>query len=259
MNRKYEQGTNFEDIVALYNFDKKLRTLVFQNICDIEQKLRSLISYHFCEIYSENQNAYLNPHNYNNTKYNSRDIQKLIKILSNEAMYNTEHEYVVYQRKTYGNVPLWVILNTLTIGQTSKMYSLCTSSIQSKISTNYRGVNEKELGQYMKVITHFRNICAHNERLFSFKSRYEIPDTNLHKKMKLPQKGKHYMYGKSDMFAIIIAFRYLLNRKDFLMFKKEFSKLIYNFEKQTSLEKKDKLLIAMGLPENWNYITRYRV
>ena len=67
MNRKYEEGTRFEDIVALYDFDKKLRLLIFQYIYNIEQKVRSLISYHFCETYSENQSDYLNSHNYNNT------------------------------------------------------------------------------------------------------------------------------------------------------------------------------------------------
>lgn len=55
MTRKYYEGTTFEDIVALYNFDEKLRALLFRNLCHVEQKLRSLISYHFCDTYSENQ------------------------------------------------------------------------------------------------------------------------------------------------------------------------------------------------------------
>lgn len=138
MIRKYEPDTTFEDIVALYDFDKNLRTLIFENICSIEQKIRSLISYHFCETYSENQDDYLNPHNYNNTNKNNPGIQRLVSILSKEAISSTEHAYVVYQRNTYGNVPLWVVLNTLTLGQTSKMYSFFTTSIQSKISINTR-------------------------------------------------------------------------------------------------------------------------
>ena len=60
MTRTYEKGTNFTDIVALYDFDENLRSLVFKYICHIEQKIRSLISYSFCEIFSENQAAYLN-------------------------------------------------------------------------------------------------------------------------------------------------------------------------------------------------------
>ena len=179
--------------------------------------------------------------------------------MSNEANISTEHAYVVHQRSTYGNVPLWVILNTLTFGQTSKMYSFFTTSIQSKISANFKKVSEKELSQYLKVLTHFRNICAHNERLFSFKSRYEIPDTDLHRKMRIPKKGEHYNYGKSDIFAVLIALKYLLSREEFLEMKKELSKLITFFKNRTSAEKTEKLLRAMGMPINWTSITRYKV
>ena len=55
MTRKYREGTTFEDIVALYEFDEKLRALIFQYLCHFEQKMRSLISYHFCDTYSERQ------------------------------------------------------------------------------------------------------------------------------------------------------------------------------------------------------------
>ena len=41
MTRKYREGTTFEDIVALYEFDEKLRALIFQYLCHFEQKQRS--------------------------------------------------------------------------------------------------------------------------------------------------------------------------------------------------------------------------
>ena len=59
MTRKYREGTTFEDIVALYEFDEKLRALIFQYLCHFEQKMGSLISYHFCDTYSERQEDYL--------------------------------------------------------------------------------------------------------------------------------------------------------------------------------------------------------
>lgn len=259
MTRTYEEGTNFTDIVALYEFDENLRSLVFKYICHVEQKIRSLISYSFCESFSENQSAYLTPANYNISKKNSRDISKLISILTYEANQNTEHSYIVYQRNTYGNVPLWVIMKTLTLGQTSKMYSFMLPSIKSKISIHYDHITEKELIQYLKVLTVFRNICAHNERLFSFVTRFEIPDTALHKKMGIPKKGTQYLYGKHDMFALLIAFRYLLDKEDFKSLKKELTKLFNTFSTATSATPKSKLLYAIHFPSNWANITRYKL
>lgn len=259
MSRTYEKGTNFTDIVALYEFDENLRSLVFKYICHIEQKIRSLISYSFCETFSENQSAYLNPANYNVSNKNRCDISKLISLLTYEADKNMEHSYVVYQRNTYGNVPLWVIMKTLTLGQTSKMYSFMLPGIKSKVSMNYENVSERELIQYLKVLTVFRNICAHNERLFSFETRFEIPDTMLHKKMNIPQKGTQYLFGKHDIFALLISFRYLLDNNDFKLFKSELLKLFQIFCNATSIYQKNNLLSAMHFPSNWTTITRYKL
>lgn len=259
MTRQYIPGTTFEDIVALYDFDEGLRTLIFKYICHIEQKIRSQISYYFCEKYSSNQIHYLSPENYNNSKKNSLGIKKLIKILSYEAHDNTTHDYINYQRNTYGNVPLWVTVNALTLGQISKMYSFLQNDIQSKISQCYPFVNEKELKQYLKMLTDYRNVCAHNERLFSFRSHTDIPNTRLHTKLKIPINGTQYVMGKNDVFAVIISFRYLLSKNDFSIFKKHLNRLIFTYHKQSPNADILKLLTIMGFPSTWNNILKYKL
>lgn len=259
MTRKYYKGTTFEDVVMLYDFDEKLRALIFRFLCHVEQKIRALLSYNFCDTYSERQEDYLYIGNYNCTKKNKRGIEKLIQILSIEANRNMDHPYIVYQRNTYGNVPIWVIMNTLTFGQLSKMYSFLTTGVQSRISINYPSTSERELMQYLRVLTHFRNVCAHNERLFSFRCRLDIPDTVLHRKMKISQTGVHYDYGKNDLFAVVIAFRYLLNRDEFIEFKRGLSRLISQLLSQSKTLTKEILLESMGFPENWSNITRYSI
>ena len=259
MTRRYKPGTTFEDIVALYEFDEKLRALVFKYLCHFEQKMRSLISYYFCDTYSEKQEDYLDITHYNDTQNNKQSILRLIAILEREAKKNSDHVYVVYQRKKYGNVPLWVIINTLTFGQISKMYSLLTISMKAKISMHFRYVNEKELIQYMKVLTLYRNVCAHNERLFSYKSRFDIPNTEIHKKMKLPQKGTQYTCGKNDLFSVVITFRMLLSTEDFSQFKKSFNLIIKQYIKNTENISQKTFLQTMGLPENWNHISKYKL
>lgn len=73
---------------------------------------------------------------------------------------------------------------------------------------------------YLKVLTLYRNVCAHNERLFSFHTYIDIPDTLIHKRLNIPKNGSKYICGKNDLFCVVIAFRYLLPQPDFLMFKK---------------------------------------
>ncbi|MCR5790056.1 MAG: Abi family protein [Lachnospiraceae bacterium] len=259
MTRKYVGGTTFEDIVALYRFDADLRQLTFQYLISVEQKLRQLISDSFCSYYGESQTAYLSPANYTQNPRKAAELAKLIQMLDYHADRNNEKAYLVHQRRVYGNVPLWVTTKILTFGQLSKFYGLLQHRQQSAISKAYENVSEKNLGKYLGCLTLFRNVCAHNERLFSHNLiQREFPDTQIHGKMKLPQNGNMYTMGKKDYFGLVIAFRYLLRRDEFILYKRELKKVIDGYCKKSKRLTKTELLGKMGLPANWETITRYK-
>ena len=256
---KYINNSTFEDIVALYEFDEELRGLFFKYLCHIEIKLRSSISYYFCQKHGERQEEYLNPNNYSTAPKSKRGVIKLIKILDNVANKNKDHKYLVYQRNKYHNVPLWVILNALTFGQISKIFEFLPQKMQGLICQDFGNIKKNGMIKYLKVLTLYRNVCAHNERLFSYKSRYDIPDTVLHKKMKLPQNGNKYKCGKNDLFSVVIAFRMLLSKDDFAELKKSLNQIMNQYLKKTSNLSQDIFLKAMGFPENWKSISRYKL
>ena len=224
--RKYGNGVTFEDIVALYKFDENLRELFLKYILQLERHIRSLLSYYFTEKYGEQQSHYLNPINYILDYKYQLDVTKLINILDTLATKNSDYPYINHQRSAYGNVPLWVLINGVSFGTLSKFYALLTPDLRVKISKNFDNVNEKQLRQYLKVITKFRNVCAHNERFFSYQTKNDIPDTILHKKLCISKKGAQYQQGKHDVFALVIAFRYLLSDEDFKKFKIVFQKYL---------------------------------
>ena len=82
------------------------------------------------------------------------------------------------------------------------MYSLLPFSLQSAVAQEYPHVNEKELEQFLRCLTFYRNVCAHNECLYCFSSRRDIPDTNLHRKLNIPKTGTQYWAGKSLSFVL---------------------------------------------------------
>ena len=259
MTRKYVNSTKFEDIVALYQFDDGLRQLTFKYLMQVEQKLRQLISDSFCSYYGEQQSFYLSANCYNPSRRLGPEIAKLINILDYHANRNSEKAYLVHQRTHYHNVPLWVTTKVLTFGQLSKFYQLLQFRQQSDISKHYENVTEKNLGQYLTNLTLFRNVCAHNERLFSFRLQKDFPDTVLHKKLRIPMKGTQYANGKRDYFGLVIALRYLLPRQDFLTYKKSLIALIKSYTRKSSRIAKRDLLSRMGFPPNWEHITRYKM
>ena len=204
---KYINNSTFEDIVALYEFDEELRGLFFKYLCHIEIKLRSSISYYFCQKHGERQEEYLNPNNYSTAPKSKRGVIKLIKILDNVANKNKDHKYLVYQRNKYHNVPLWVILNALTFGQISKIFEFLPQKMQGLICQDFGNIKKNGMIKYLKVLTLYRNVCAHNERLFSHHTYSSIPDTLIHKKLNIPKHHSKYICGKNNLFCVV------LNRK----------------------------------------------
>lgn len=206
--------------------------MIFHYLCQIEKKVSTSISYAFCEQYGESQSAYLNVYNYDYSCANRKGVDKLVKILGKMANINTDYEYINHQRNTYHNVPLWVLINSITFGQISKMYSFLLPQVQSKVSCNFYHINERELNQYLKVLVLYRNVCAHNERLFSHTVYSEIPDTTLHRKLGI---------------------------QEFLFFKKDLINLIERYLKSSKRITNEQLLDMMGFPINWKYITKYKL
>lgn len=256
--KKYKKGTSFEDIVTLYKFDENLRELFLKYILQIERNIRSLLSYYFTEKFGAAQSFYLDKANYVPGKKYQADVTRLIGTLDKLANYNSDYPYINHQRNSYGNVPLWVLFNGVTFGTLSKFYSLITQDIQIKTSKNFTSVNEKQLKQYLTVITKFRNVCAHNERLYSYQTKDDIPNTVLHTKLNIPQKGSQYIYGKHDLFALVIAFRYLLPDEDFKKFKNSLKRIIEHCLHSQSSISEPELLNYMGFPKNWSNITKYK-
>lgn len=258
--KKYKDGTKFEDIVELYYFDEALRQLFLKYLIKVENEVKSQISYFFTEKHGENQAEYINKKNYNYVgKKNQRDIDYLVdKVLKGYVTKPTEYNYINHAQRKYGNVPLWVLTNALTFGNISKMYMLLPQNIQSKVSRSYQCINESQLVSILAVMVKFRNVCAHGERLFTYRTKDSIPDLPLHKKLGITQKGIQYVNGKSDLFSVVIALRYLLNASWYKGFIKELKLLIDKYLKKNASISEHELYEKMGFPANWRKITRYR-
>lgn len=119
-------------------------------------------------------------------------------------------------------------------------------------------MNESQLVSILAVLVKFRNVCAHGERLFTYKTTDSIPNLPLHRKLSIAQKGTQYIKGKNDLFAVVLALRYLLRDEWYKRFIKELKILIDQYIKKHESISEQELYEKMGFPENWRKITRYR-
>ena len=260
----YIDGVRFEEIVQLYEFDSDLRDVFLRYLLLIEKRIKECLSDAFCSRYGENHNTYLDANNYEYTTARNRtDINKLIQKFYSLQNSN-KYPYIIHSRQHHGNVPLWVLLKAVTFGSVSIMYKLQKQSLKAEIAKEYPALNERSLGSLLQLVSNCRNVCAHSERLYTFRTNESIPIMKLHNKMNIPRvgNGNECEYGQKDLYAVVISLRYLLDDEDFKRFKKQLIKVIDNYinnalSKETHITK-SYILKQMGFPENWKDLTKYK-
>lgn len=249
---KFQVGVRFEDVYGMYCFDRNLRSILLKYILICEQTIKSSLSYHFCQIYGEDQKAYLNPINYLQSENHSRIIKKLIQKISAQLNENSSYYYIRHYVKRYQSVPFWVLVNTLTLGQVSKMYSCQKSRVKIQICKDFGEIRENELERMLSIMTKFRNVCAHNDRLFNFKTQDALPDLLIHQMLQIPRRLGRYCCGKEDLFAQVIILKMLLQEEDFEWF---YTELKQCFQRHSVYQT---ILYQMGFPENWKEIANIK-
>lgn len=129
-------------------------------------------------------------------------------------------------------------------------------SLQIKICRNYSHLSRtSQLSTVISVLVLFRNTCAHNDRLYNYRSnKVELPPLRLHKELGLIRlPSGNFKQGKQDLFAVIIALRYLLENTNFTSFFAKLTEIITNHP-DNSIFTKTELLKDMGFPTNWQEV-----
>ena len=193
----YKDGTSFEHFLLLYTFDKALRRITMDALLNAEGLMKSAAVYAFC-YYNRDIEAYLDPANYcASSDYQNRKqyTKNLIKLLSTmqRAHDNVSKDYVRHYLDNYTSVPLWVVSNVLTFGNLSNFYDLQKTEVKSAICQNIRKAAELDVDGFgissarkaFSVLSMYRNICAHEERLYC------------------ARVGKHKVYSFGDMLECL--------------------------------------------------------
>ena len=260
---RYRAGTQFSEFVALYEFDRELRILFLRHILEVENDVKSVLSHKFAGRYGLSGYLKIESFDTGNPPGSSPDrlrevaelITKLQREISNQLSRN--NPMISHNLLTYGCVPLWVLVNSLSFGIVSNFYSLLRERDKNEIGRTF-SLRPDEMESYLPMLALFRNACAHNERLYSLKSLRRsgkpnaIKTTSVHRALHLPERQKNNpACGKNDLFAVVVILKRMLRRKSFSELYAALEQLIYEAESGFVTATKGELLAAMGFPENW--------
>lgn len=216
---KYMDGTTFEDIYRLYQFDNELRSIFLKYMLIAERSVKSSLAYHFSATYGESQTEYLSLSHYMPTASMQHGIQKLLRVF----------HY-----------------------QLSHMFDYLKASVPIKVCNDFQQIGRKDMHSFLSIMTKHRNVCAHGERFFNYVAKDSITDTLIHRKLRIPQKDGRYQVGKNDIFAEVIILKYLLDGEDFRSFYYELKHCLKYHAPGEGI------LALMGFPENWTSIIRLK-
>lgn len=261
----FKNGTCFEEIYALYVFDRNIRNIFLESILKVENSMRSLVAHVFSETYGNDN--YLKLDNFetltqtNATEENKKKQIKFIQILigdiNKKIATNINNDYVKHYMTKYGFIPLWVLVNILSFGNICNYYKLMKQRERIKISMYYN-ISEIDLTSMLNILCKTRNLCAHDERLYNyhFESYTGINDTCYHNNLNIPVVNNRYSLGKNDLFAVVIALKLLLKPEDYNKFHgKLFSRLMSLQSKLKTITLND-VLASMKFPTNWHQISK---
>lgn len=246
----YKAGTTIDEIYCLYILDQKLREIFLRNILPIETNIKSLIAYYFPQEHPETN--YLTYKNFDTAKRDAnKNITSLIAEIQRQIASRASDPSISHYLKKYGYIPLWVLNNILTLGTVSKFYSLMQQSERQSISRTFH-LPDHELESILIYISSVRNFCAHGNRLFCYRSKRPLCDTNLHQKMGIQRSDKNeYLYGKRSLFAAMIALKLTMSKDEFRRLVKDIDIALKNLYSRMSVLTENIVLDSMGFPDDW--------
>lgn len=262
----YLPGTKFEEVYALYLFDRELRNIFIRYILEIENNVKSVLAHEFSRKYGydnylkvANFDTSIKPGERKTKAQKVGEISDLISNLQHEVarQLSKNNSMVSHYMLNYGYIPLWVLVNTLTIGTISVFYSHLEQQDQNNIG-RFFSLKPDELKTILQVLTLYRNACAHDERLYNLKSMNRnmrpnnIKTLPIHATLGIPKNaGNNYMAGVNDLFAIVLIFKTMLSKEAFTNFYDSLDALMQKLSTKLTTISISRIEADMGFVPNW--------
>ena len=250
-DRTFVTGSTFNELYSLFLFDRYSRNIFFKNLLIIENRLKSVISYQMSKKYGYKEKDYLNLKNFTQDPEKRRRVKDVIEKMKRQIRINTSrHNATMHYLKNYGYIPLWILVKVLSFGMVCELFSILKDEDKIEVASVF-GISVEYLEDFLPILSNYRNLCAHEDIVFDHKTERQIPDTEYHKKLNIFKMDGEYIYGKNDIFSVIIMFKYMLGDDEFRLMLKEFE---YEFEKldgRIDSIPVEKILDTMGIPKNY--------
>lgn len=254
---RYKDNATFEEVYTLFKFDRELRNCLLKYLLMFETSLKSKISYRFSETYRD-ENAYLIYKNYTRDTGKLKDVLGVIATLSNTLKSKSKNKTISHYLDKHEGVPLWVLVKYLTLGNMNYLFSCLNESLRNKIAKDFGDSYNREysciihltsemLDNILKTANFFRNVCAHEERLYNYKLNHPAKSRSISRALNIPVNK----LDKGNIYSIVVFLKLVLPKRDYKQLICDLDKLIKSYSTGFSSANFSEIMYAMGFNEDW--------
>lgn len=186
---RFRSGTSFEAVLRSYEFDRRLRLLMFDAIGKIEVFLRSRIAY----LTSRESGAFGYPEN------------TIPRLKREFAAAKKSEQYIKHFVAKYGDAhdlpPYWMMTECVTMGTIEILYSGVSPQTRIAIASEF-GVKVPVLKNWISVLRAARNACCHHSRVWN---------RTWGVKPVIPKAWRGFAASNDKTFAVLSVLAYALD------------------------------------------------
>ena len=253
-DKSFIQGTTFEELYALFTFDRNIRNIFFKNLLIIENNIKSLISYQMSRKYGFKEKDYLNPKNYSDDSLKIRQVRDVLEKVKRQIRVNgKKHAATIHYITNYGYIPLWILVKVLSFGLVGEFFNIFKECDKQELASFY-DLDVTTFSIYLNVLSNYRNLCAHEDILFDHRTQREIPYSSYHKQLNIGTDDNSLLYGMNDLYSVVIILKSLLSEQQFIDLINEIGYEVDIISGKISVIPINSILHLMGFPDNWRDI-----
>ncbi len=248
---RYLDGTTFDELYATFVFDRRIRNTFFKNILIVENNFKSIMSYQLSKKYGVKEKEYLQPQNFSQDNLQSRQVYDVLSKVKRQIRVNgNKHTATYHYINNYGYIPFWILVKVLSFGIMAEFFDILKFEDKEEIVKPYN-LDIETLMVYLALLSNFRNVCAHEDILYDHRTQRVIPDSIYHKNLGIPQDEDGYIYGKNDLFSLVIILKHMLSAEEFDEMIDEIKNEVNILDDVINVVPLETILNRIGFPKNW--------
>ncbi|WP_423276363.1 Abi family protein [Enterovirga sp. CN4-39] len=171
---RFRADRTFDDVVALYNFDRKIRALLMRAFERIEVASKATLSdagaqvggpFWLCDPAHFDRGAH----------------DEIMSLVIESVGDSSDRNSPVFIQHFYGKYtdawpPCWMVMEVMSFGKVSRVYRRAKGTIRQAVARQFN-VQHNVLESWLHALAFGRNVCAHNGRVWNrrFTIKPQVP------------------------------------------------------------------------------------